>query len=30
MSGVALPPEAGGQTPLAPVKVWDPFVRFFH
>jgi len=22
--------EAGGETPAAPVKVWDPFVRVFH
>jgi cytochrome b len=22
--------EAGGATPLAKVKVWDPFVRIFH
>ena len=22
--------EAGGETPPASVKVWDPFVRVFH
>ena len=30
MSAVNDTIEAGGETPPATVKVWDPFVRVFH